>query len=79
MPDKKRFYDVKMNRVFESDLNTFKRNVVDAVGIPTPENGYTFSSALLTVPTKAEKIVYTSLATLGGIVIGLVTYLQFIR
>lgn len=71
---------VLMNRVLESDLNTLKKNVAGTVGIPTPENHYTYKIVHFKVPTTAEiakKVGYCSLAALGGAVIGLITYFTF--
>ena len=58
---------------------SFKKNVVGTQGTPTPENGYRYSKVWLKVPTVAERIIYTSLATLWGVTTGLITYFKLIQ
>lgn len=79
MPETIEERNVKMNRVLKPDLSKTRNDIIGTVGIPTPENSYTFSVVHRRVSTKGEKIIYISLATLGGIVTGLVTYFQFFR
>lgn len=63
-----------MNQVFNRFGNS-RRNVVAASGVPDGSNRFTFSTVWFRDPrTRFEKFVGRSLATLGGLAIGLYTH-----
>ncbi|MCR4313286.1 MAG: hypothetical protein NUV58_03495 [Candidatus Roizmanbacteria bacterium] len=56
-----------------------KKNVVGVTGSPSAVNKFTFDTVHFKGPTKLENFIYTSLSSLGGLAIGIITYLNFIR
>lgn len=56
-----------------------RKGIVLKKGFPTPQNDYTYSAVHYKIPTKIEKFIYTSLATLGGVATGLITYFKLIQ
>ena len=71
--------NVRMNQVLQNDLLTPKPDVVGTVGIPGPDNNYTFKVVHRRVRTAGEKIIFRSLSALGGLVTGVIAYSNFFR
>lgn len=68
-----------LNRSKKNGEHYSKRNVVGTMGFPSGENKFTFDTVFFRTPGKLERIIYTSLSTLGGLAVGIITYFNFIR
>lgn len=76
-------HNVPMERVVyrskKSGEHHMRKNVVGTVGNPSSLNAFTYDTVHFKGPTELENLIFSSLSSLGGIVIGLYTYFELIQ